>query len=140
MRNLFLAVALLSFVIGCKKEEETAYTDTHALVGTGDQAYRSDCLECHKEYSYAGTVWDSIGGSPIANVKVVIKAVGGSDSLVLETDSFGNFYTDATLSSEEFEAYVDCGLVRRMPMNPTYGGCNECHRPGGSASSVLTCR
>ena len=138
-RSLFLLLLLPA--VGCKGKDvdASAYDREHATVTDGNVRYRKDCLSCHS-FTYAGTVWDTTNGQAIANVKVVIKALSSSDSLVLTTDSFGNFYTHDTLPGDGFEAYVSCGLIRRMPMSQTYGGCNDCHRPGGTAGRVIVCR
>ena len=128
-------------MVGCRegREETSPYGPDHATAIGGDVKYRKDCLSCH-DFTYAGTVWDTLNGRTLPNVKVVIKALSSPDSIVLSTDSFGNFYTDMTLPSDGFEAYVDCGLIRRMPLTPNYGGCNDCHRPGGAAGRVIVCR
>ncbi len=140
MKGYALFLIAIVVLVGCRKEEDTpTYTEDHATVTDVEGKYREDCLPCHN-FTYAGTVWDTTDGNPLPNVKVVIKSLTSSDSLVLTTDSFGNFYTESSLPDGGYEAYVDCGLIRRMPVGQTYGGCNDCHKPGGAASRVIVCR
>ncbi len=133
-------------MVSCKKGNEVSeeYGLSHALVDDGKNKYKKDCLECHSSgeniFKFAGTVWDDQNGNTLSGVKVVIKSTTGTDSIVLTTDAYGNFYTNSSVSSSDFEAYVDCGTLLRMSTHPNYGGCNSCHRPGGTAGKVIYCR
>jgi hypothetical protein len=86
-----------------------------------------DCLACHdgrdaKRWTVAGT-WD--GG---AGVRVTLTDAAGK-SVALTTNQVGNFYTEQPLA---FPLTVTAAGAR-MPDPVTYGGCNRCHGPGGSA-------
>ncbi len=149
MDNILILLLWLLVVVSCKSNgvTETGYGPNHALVDDGTNKYKKDCLECHSSggsggnvFTFAGTVWSDQNGNTLSNVRVVIKATTGSDSIVLSTDTYGNFYTNATVSTSDFTAYVDCGNILRMGTHPTYGGCNSCHKPGGTAGKVIFCK
>jgi len=87
-----------------------------------------DCLSCHDgraalAFSAAGT-W---GGGAGATVTIVDS---GGRTVTLVTNDVGNFYTSERLA---FPLTVRVG-GERMPDPVTYGGCNRCHGPGGSAN------
>jgi len=133
---------VITSLVACREDRDgdvTLYGGEHVTVVDGEMRYRQNCLSCHS-FTYTGTVWDTTNGTPLPDVKVVIRSLTSSDSLVLFSDSFGNFYTESRLPDGGYEAYVDCGLIRRMPVNQTYGGCNDCHRPGGTAGRIIVCR
>lgn len=142
--KILLVIGLV--LVGCKSKDvgTTEYGPNHALVDDGTNKYKKDCLECHssgeKVFKFAGTVWSDQNGNVLSGVKVVIKSTTGMDSLVLTTDAYGNFYTNSAVSSSNYQAYVDCGKLLMMSTHPTYGGCNSCHRPGGSAGKVIYCK
>ncbi len=149
---LILIPALL--LIGCEAGEfegEEEYGPNHALIREAGLKFKADCLSCHggggfgeeegPTFRYAGTVWDRPNGDPLPGVKVILKAVGAGDSLVLTTDTYGNLKTSSSLSTAKYSARVECpgGKVLAMRLHSYYGGCNDCHRPGGKAGRVLSC-
>gem|GEM_PF-2620030 len=140
-------------LLGCEvgEFEEEDYGPNHALIQEAGLKFKADCLSCHgggafgeeeaPTFRYAGTVWDKPNGDPVAGAKVILKAVGAGDSLVLSTDRYGNLKTPSPLSTPTYSAKVECpdGKVLAMRLHPYHGGCNDCHRPGGKAGNVLSC-
>jgi hypothetical protein len=150
----WIAVLLIGVVLlGCEMEvegfEEEEYGPNHALIQEAGLKFKADCMSCHggggfeeegPTFRYAGTVWKSPNGDPAPGVKVILKAVGANDSLILTTDSYGNLKTSSSLSTAKYSAYIDCnGKILSMRLHPYHGGCNDCHRPGGKAGRVLSC-
>jgi hypothetical protein len=103
-----------------------------ASIATGPlMAPGQDCLACHdgaqaRRWTAAGT-WTRPGAT------VTLTDAGGQ-VVTLTSNQAGNFYTDAALVFP-LVANVD-GLT--MPAQVTYGGCNRCHGPGGTASAGAT--
>jgi hypothetical protein len=86
-----------------------------------------DCLRCHDgaqavKWTVAGT-WGAAAGRTIT----VTDARGQTVSMT--TNAVGNFYTSQALT---FPLTARAG-GQTMPAPVTYGGCNRCHGPGGSA-------
>jgi len=154
----FLLIIPAILLVGCELEEfegEEDYGPNHALILEGGLKFKADCLSCHARpeyeeeegglerpmFRYAGTVWDRPNGDPLPGVRVILKAVGAGDSLVLTTDGYGNLKTSSSLSTAQYYARVECpgGKVLAMRLHPYHGGCNDCHRPGGKAGNVLSC-
>jgi hypothetical protein len=86
-----------------------------------------DCLACHDgsqavKWTVAGT-WGAAAG------RTVTLTDARGRSLSLTTNQVGNFYTSQALT---FPLTVRAG-GQQMPAPVTYGGCNRCHGPGGSA-------
>lgn len=89
-----------------------------------------DCLTCHdgtqaRRWTAAGT-WTRPGAT-------VTLADAAGRAVTLTTNQAGNFYTDQPLTLP-LTATID-GVT--MPAQVTYGGCNRCHGPGGSAAGSL---
>ncbi len=153
MRKAALLVGVV--LLGCEMEYigSENYGPDHALIQEAGLKFKADCLSCHATpeyeengeverpmFSYAGTVWNRPNGDPKPGVRVILKAVGLPDTLILVSDSYGNFKTDASLPTAKYEAAMDCGGNRLvMKLHPYHGGCNDCHRPGGKAGNVLSC-
>jgi predicted CXXCH cytochrome family protein len=108
---------------GCNECHGTGGT---ALVTGPLMAPGQDCLSCHDgasavAFSAAGT-W----GGPGATVTITDAA---RRVVTLVTNEVGNFYTSQQLA---FPLTVRVGN-ETMPDPVTWGGCNKCHGPGGSA-------
>jgi hypothetical protein len=91
-----------------------------------DMAPGQDCLQCHdgtqaKRWTAAGT-W-----KPGSHVTIT-DAVG--TSFTIRANGVGNFYTAEGLV---FPLTVSVD-GQAMPTPASYGGCNRCHGPGGSAA------
>jgi len=108
----------------------------------------ADCLTCHNgtsneedeqpRFGAAGTAFVDLGGSdPLAGALVRITDANG-DTVELETNSAGNFYTTRGLVFPiGAEIEVD-GTVRTMAASVGVGGCNSCHACDGEAGGKLT--
>ncbi|NPB03465.1 MAG: hypothetical protein GXO39_03495 [Thermotogae bacterium] len=158
MKRLILGMMAVWMLAACNIEEpyEEDYDYNHALVSIdgGRLQFRQDCLICHgfgayeddyddddePTFSYAGTVWNTLEGVPDSGVTVLLISLDRADTISLVSDEYGNFYTDSLLSTNRYVAAMKCGNEYRvMEYEALYGGCNDCHRPGGRVAKVLNC-
>ncbi len=95
-----------------------------------------NCIECHGNLKYAGTVYTDIsGGSTIAGEIIVITETDGSVRRI-ESDGSGNFYTSNGNPGGGYTVTVEGNTVG-MVASATNGGCSAggCH-DGSSTARV----
>ena len=149
---LFSSLFLASCEVEGPGEEDYGYNHALVVIDGGKLQFREDCLICHRtaeyedgeeerpRFRYAGTVWDVVNGIPDSGVRVLLISADNADTIALTTDRYGNIYTDSLLSTAEYRAVMKCGAEDRvMEYRAYYGGCNDCHRPGGKVGRVLSC-
>jgi hypothetical protein len=107
-----------------------------------------NCLECHggtllpeepptvadpreaPPWTVAGTVFqteDAPATDGVLGARVHLTDADGQ-TLTLETNAAGNFYTDAPLRFPLRASVEHSGVTREMEPDVPYGGCNSCHR------------
>lgn len=99
-----------------------------------DQRRGQDCMQCHAEYSVAGTVYDFSLQEFYANAKLYFYTeanAGGSLVAIVEVDANGNYYTTEPidLSAGLYPVLENAtGDSRDYMLNSvTTGACSSCH-------------
>jgi cytochrome c556 len=107
-------------------------SSTSTGLSTSHNAGR-DCTACHRDFAVAGTVYGSVGSSPLAGATIRFTSApdgGGTALLTLTSDASGNFRTSQNLSFAS-GVYVDAAGARgtrsAMKAAVTSGACNSCH-------------
>jgi hypothetical protein len=134
VRHAILA-AVLVLVAGCGGEEEG--DDGGPTMSPG-----SSCLSCHTAgggapaFTAAGTVF--AGGNSTAGVAgatVTIRPSSGA-TVVLTTNSVGNFYTSASLNPPLTISVSAGGRTNTMASTASSGACGACHKPSATGASA----
>jgi hypothetical protein len=128
-RPAFLLAALLatSILSACGEDEE----DEGPLMAPG-----SACIDCHGEFTAAGTVYgggEAAAGAGLAGATVRITDSSGTVR-TLTTNAAGNFFTSRSVVPP-FAVRVSLGADERTATGHTSGDCGACHQPGGAAPS-----
>lgn len=128
-RPAFLLAALLatSILSACGEDEE----DEGPLMAPG-----SACIDCHGEFTAAGTVYgggEAAAGAGLAGATVTITGDNGV-TRTLTTNAAGNFFTSANFTNP-LTITVTSGAASRTASGHTSGDCGACHQPGGAAPS-----
>ncbi len=103
--------------------------------GEGGSTHNSgrNCIECHGNLKYAGTIYTDASGSSVqAGAKVTVTETDGA-SYSMTSDQTGNFYTESGNPANGYTVAVEGNTVQ-MVQNATNGGCSVggCH--DGSAT------
>lgn len=111
------------------KNKNTSYGSGHHNAG-------ADCMQCHSDFSVAGTLYTTATGSTaIAGAIVTIKdASGQTEDLV--TQANGNFYSfnshsfPLTVYASECQISTTSSVMVSQVQSSSSGGCNMsgCHR------------
>lgn len=111
------------------KQHSTSY-------GSGHHNPGQDCMQCHSDFSVAGTLYTTATGStPIAGATITIKD-GSGQTEDLVTNANGNFYSFNAHSFPITAWASDCSITQNAQMmvsqvqSSSNGGCNMsgCHR------------
>lgn len=104
--------------------------------GTGHHNAGQDCMQCHGDFSVAGTLYTSgTGSTAIAGATITIKdASGQTEDLV--TQQNGNFYSfnahsfPITVWASECQISQTAQMMVSQVQSSSNGGCNMsgCHR------------
>jgi len=104
--------------------------------GSGHHNAGQDCMQCHGDFSVAGTLYTTpTGSTPIAGATITIKdASGQTEDLV--TQSNGNFYSfnahsfPITVYASECQISTTSQVMVSSVQASSNGGCNMsgCHR------------
>jgi hypothetical protein len=122
--RIALAFFLLVSLVACGGDDE----DEGATMNPG-----SNCLDCHRGFTAAGTVFNS-GDAPAsagvagATVKLTDSGVPTAKVITLVTNATGNFYTSEplTMPLQVVVTYQDNVAI----MGNATGACSSCHAPG----------
>jgi hypothetical protein len=111
-------------------------------VGTGHHNAGADCMQCHSDFSVAGTLYTTgTGSTAISGATItVIDASGQSQDLV--TQANGNFYSFTAVTfplkiyASECQISQTAQMMVSQVQSSSNGGCNSgaCH--GGSQGAV----
>ena len=97
-----------------------------------------DCLGCHSNYSFGGTIFKSGAGDSI-NPGIPVELISPDGSIFTPdgSDQNGNIYSTVV---PEGEYLIIIGTLRSRIWHqiPLQGGCNTCHKAGGNADEVRT--
>jgi hypothetical protein len=94
------------------------------------------CLDCHSNFTAAGTVypaWDSAASAGLAGVRVVISDGTMNPDVVVTTNGAGNFYTSSPLDFTQpanVTVTVSHGVNSHLMTNVPSGSCAHgagCH-------------
>ena len=107
-----------------------------ASYGSGHHNAGQDCMQCHGDFSVAGTLYTTpTGSTPIAGATITIKdASGQTEDLV--TQANGNFYSfnahsfPITVYASECQISQTAQMMVSQVQASSNGGCNMsgCHR------------
>lgn len=91
-----------------------------------------ECKSCHRGYTAAGTVFDTLNATcdtGVEGVKIEILDMDSNVKVTVMSNSVGNFYTKARLPTP-FTARVTGpnGEVQQKKNAITDGNCSRCHR------------
>ena len=93
-----------------------------------------DCLVCHNgsaapKWTAAGTVFGALDAAPDAGLRdvaiTIVDATG--KTLVLTSNSAGNFYTAAPFTPPFAGSAARHGFLQKSDGKPPSGACNSCH-------------
>jgi hypothetical protein len=130
MRTLRLALSFLLLVslVGCGGDDDD---NEGATMSPG-----SNCIDCHRGFTAAGTVFAS-GDAPTtagvagATVKLTDSSVPTPKVVTLVTNDTGNFFTSErlTMPLQVVITYKDNVAIMPYAANAD-GACASCHAPG----------
>ncbi len=94
-----------------------------------------NCMDCHSEFSFGGTIFDSLDGE-IINPGIPVELISNDGNIFTAepSDQNGNIYS--TLLPEG-DYLIRIGELRSRTWHniPLQGGCNSCHKKGGNADT-----
>lgn len=129
-RHVAVSAALLLSLAACGGSGSKSSASGNELMRPGE-----DCLGCHQEFTAAGTVFASAGGTQgVAGVAVVI--YGMTQDVHLTTNAAGNFYTTASFGyGSGATVQVGTGGMATALASRSVGACNTCHGAGNRVHS-----
>ncbi len=111
--------------------------------GSGQHNAGQDCMNCHSNWTVAGTLYTTATGSTPAAGATVTVIDANNHSLDLVVQANGNFYTQSSVTFPITLYASDCPTVQMMTAqmtsaNNNNGGCNQtgCHGFGSSQPHI----
>lgn len=88
----------------------------------------SDCVSCHGQFRYAGTIYTSAGATSLAPGQKITITQNDGTVIQLVSDQNGNFYTTKGNPAVGYGAAVEGNKIN-MLRQPTTGACSAaaCH-------------
>lgn len=120
----FLTLLLGASLLACGEEEGPNVSSA----GKSSHNAGRDCIECHGDLKYAGTVYTDATGSATAPGEVIVINQGDGKALEITADGSGNFYTTEGDPSVGYTATVKGNAVGMVAIQ-TSGACSSsgCH-------------
>lgn len=130
---------------GCIASGTPPTAHVHIAGGTSNAGQACIALGCHlagntgtgaNAFTFAGTVYSTTGGGPVAGANVVVNL--GTSKVTTVSDPDGNFYGTGPVTFPATTLVTSCPSLRSMIGQLATGGgnCNNCHRPGGPTTPI----
>jgi len=141
MRSTCIALLCLGFVLSMTACDPALTLEAKAGCGeaTPEESREGpehlpgrECISCHRGFSAAGTVFESLDSSCDTGVEgATVEILDMDHNLVfsMTTNAVGNFYTKRRLPSPYYARVIGPdGQMTEKPDSLSEGNCSRCHR------------